>query len=80
MVDAGEMDEKIIAVPVEDPRFNNVHDIGDINPHTLREIEHFFLTYKNLQNKKVEITSTEGREIAERSFEEALDLYKEKHP
>ncbi len=80
MVDAGEMDEKIIAVPVEDPRFNNVDDIGDINPHTLKEIEHFFLTYKKLQNKEVAINGTEGRKVAEKAFEEGLKLYKDKFP
>ena len=80
MVDGGEADEKIIGVPVEDPRFNNVKDISDINPHTLKEIEHFFLTYKKLQNKEVEINGTEGREVAEKSFEEGLSLYREKYP
>lgn len=78
MVDGGEMDEKLIAVPIEDPRFNNVKDLGDVNLHTLKEIEHFFTTYKNLQGKKVEINGTEGREKAELAFEESLKLYREK--
>jgi inorganic pyrophosphatase len=78
MVDAGERDEKIIAVPVEDPRFDNVKDIKDMNPHTLKEIEHFFITYKKLQNKEVSINGTEGKEAAEAAFEEGLALYKEK--
>lgn len=80
MVDGGERDEKIIAVPIEDPRFNSVKDIGDVNPHTLKEIEHFFLTYKNLQNKKVEINGTEGRAEAEAAFEEGQKLYSDKYP
>lgn len=79
MVDGGEADEKIIAVPTEDPRFANVNDISDLNPHTLKEIEHFFLTYKKLQNKTVEINGTEGRAAAEAAFEESLKLYREKH-
>ena len=79
MVDGGEADEKIIAVPVEDPRFNAVNDIGDVNPHTLKEIEHFFLTYKKLQNKEVAINGSEGKEAAEAAFEEGIKLYNEKH-
>lgn len=80
MVDGGEADEKIIAVPVSDPRFQNVEDLGDINPHTLKEIEHFFLTYKNLQNKKVEVNGIEGKDVAEKAFEESLEIYKKKYP
>ncbi len=80
MVDAGERDEKIIAVPAEDPRFDGVKDLADVNPHTLKEIEHFFLTYKKLQNKEVAINGIEGRALAEAAFEEGLALYKEKYP
>ncbi|MBX4206416.1 inorganic diphosphatase [Candidatus Parcubacteria bacterium] len=80
MVDGGEQDEKIIAVPVKDPRFDPVRDMKDVNPHTLKEIEHFFLTYKQLQNKKVTISGTEGKAAAEAAFEEGLRLYKEKYP
>jgi len=80
MVDGGERDEKIIAVPVEDPRFDNVKEIGDINPHTLKEIEHFFLTYKQLQKKTVEINGIEGRMEAENAFLESVKLYSNKFP
>lgn len=78
MVDGGEMDEKIIAVPKGDPRFANVKDLADINPHTLKEIEHFWLTYKQLQKKSVEITSTEGKDAAYKAVLEAVELYKQK--
>ncbi|MES2214057.1 MAG: inorganic diphosphatase [Patescibacteria group bacterium] len=80
MVDGGEGDAKIIAVPVEDPRFDHVHDIKDVNAHTLKEIEHFFLTYKQLQKKEVSIDGTDGRAEAEAAFEEGLKIYKEKYP
>ncbi|MDB5266749.1 MAG: ppa [Parcubacteria group bacterium] len=80
MIDSGEGDDKVIAVPVDDPRFNNLSDLGDINPHTLKEIEHFYSTYKSLQNKVVEVKGFSGREVAEASFEEGLKIYKEKYP
>lgn len=75
MVDGGEADEKIIAVPVEDPRFDRIKDLEDVNPHTLREIEHFFLTYKKLQNKEVEVNGFKGKTEAEAAFAEGLELY-----
>jgi inorganic pyrophosphatase len=78
MVDAGEKDEKIIAVPTGDPRFDGVRDLADINPHTLKEIEHFFLTYKMVQGKKVEISSTEGKSAAIDAIKEAVMLYNNK--
>jgi inorganic pyrophosphatase len=55
MVDSGDDDAKIIAVPSDDPRFNDVLDLKDLNKHTLKEIEHFYSTYKKLQNKEVTV-------------------------
>ncbi len=78
MVDGGEGDDKIISVPCDDPRWDNVLDLADINKHTLKEIEHFYSTYKKLQNKEVEVTGFKGRAEAEKAFEEGLDLYKTK--
>ena len=51
MVDGGERDDKIVAVPVDDPRFADIHDIGDLNKHFIKEMTHFFETYKKIQNK-----------------------------
>lgn len=79
MVDGGEADEKVIAVPEDDPRWNDVKDIADINKHTLKEIEHFFATYKKIQNKTVEINGFEGADEAKRAVVRSLSLYKEKH-
>ncbi len=78
MIDSGESDAKIIAVPCEDPRFDDVQDIGSVNKHTLKEIKHFFLTYKKLQNKEVTISGIEGKEKAVEAFEKSLKLYNEK--
>lgn len=79
MIDGGEMDDKIIAVPIADPRWSEVQDLGDINKHTLKEMEHFYSTYKKLQNKEVEITGFAGAEVARETFIEGLRLYQEKH-
>ncbi len=53
VIDNGEPDAKIIAVMEHDPRFSHIHEITDIQQHTLREIKHFFKTYKDLQQNKV---------------------------
>ncbi|MFA5997805.1 MAG: inorganic diphosphatase [Candidatus Paceibacterota bacterium] len=79
MIDGGDADDKVIAVPVDDPRWKEVQDLADVNPHTLKEIEHFFTTYKILQNKKVVINGFEGRVAAEVAFERARKLYDD-HP
>ncbi len=76
MIDSGEGDDKLIAVPIDDPRWSKVKDLEDINPHTLKEIEHFYSTYKKLQNKEVEVKGFEGRTAAEAVFERGLELYK----
>jgi inorganic pyrophosphatase len=78
MIDSGEADDKIIAVPSDDPRFDKVQDLGDINLHTIKEIEHFYSTYKKLQNKEVTVAGFKGNEEAKSAFEEGLRLYKSK--
>jgi inorganic pyrophosphatase len=50
-------DEKILCVPLHDPVWSHVKDLGDILPTLRNEIEHFFTVYKNLEGKKV---GTEG--------------------
>jgi inorganic pyrophosphatase len=77
MVDTGESDPKIIAVPVKDKRWDDVQDLADINKHTLKEIQHFFETYKHLKGKGNEVTipSFKGKAEAEVAFEKAIQAY-----
>lgn len=78
MNDDGDNDDKIIAVPVDDPRWNDVKDLSDINKHTLREMEHFYSTYKKVQGKEVKVNGFKGREEAEKAFSRGVKLYEEK--
>lgn len=48
-------DEKVLCVATRDPRFNNRTSLNDLNPHTLKEIYHFFEVYKALEDKEVEV-------------------------
>lgn len=78
MIDGGDSDDKIIAVPVDDPRWDDTKDLSDINKHTVKEIEHFYSTYKKLQKKEVEIKGFEGAESAKKSVQRSQELYKTK--
>lgn len=78
MVDGGDNDDKVIAVPKDDPRFAEYQDLTDINKHTLKEIEHFFSTYKKIQNKEVSVSGFEGKDAAQAAVAESIKLYKEK--
>lgn len=78
MIDSGDSDAKIIAVPVDDPRWNTVKDLGDINPHTIKEIEHFYSTYKKLQNKVVDVKGFMSKADAIAAFHKGQKAYQEK--
>lgn len=83
MIDSGESDAKIIAVPVGDRRFEEVHDLSDINKHTLKEFKHFFENYKNLKSDtpdkhKVTIESIRDKASAIEAIKKSVGLYKEK--
>ena len=51
MLDNGKNDEKIIAVPFNDPNYNCYHDISELPGHVVDEMEHFFTVYKALENR-----------------------------
>ncbi len=53
MIDGGDKDYKILAVPEDDPRFSDVQDISDVPSHLLKEIEHFFSVYKKILKEKL---------------------------
>ncbi len=76
MEDSGEIDDKVIAVPADDPRFNEVEDIKDLPQHLLKEIEHFFNRYKELQGKETKVLGFFGKEKAEEAILAGIDKYK----
>ena len=79
MIDDGESDDKIIAVVSDDPRYDEIQDLDDVALHRVKEIKNFFETYKLLRNKKVEITSVEGKQAAKNAVKKSFKLYKEKY-
>ncbi|HEY5502686.1 MAG TPA: inorganic diphosphatase [Candidatus Anoxymicrobiaceae bacterium] len=59
-------DNKVLGVPVNDPRWRHITDIHEIPPHLLNEIENFFLTYKRLEAK---VVTSEGWEDRKKTME-----------
>lgn len=68
-------DEKILCVPVNDPHWNHLEKLGDVPPHLLAEITHFFSVYKDLEQKKVGVEGWEDRETAVRVILAAQQRY-----
>jgi inorganic pyrophosphatase len=77
MVDQNEPDQKILAVPDRNPRFDQIRAIDQVFPHNLREIEHFFTIYKELEGKRTEMRGWKGpgeaRELVRTSRERYLE-------
>ena len=75
MVDQTENDEKILAVPNRNPRFESIHTIDQVFPHTRKEIEYFFSIYKELQGVKTEIKGWGDPRQARKTIQEARQNY-----
>lgn len=78
MVDGGDGDAKILAVPCGDPRWNNTNDISHVEAHILEEIKHFFKVYKDLQNKEVFVGEWRDRAEAVKDIDKSFVMYDEK--
>ena len=68
-------DQKILAVPIGDPRLSGMHDLKDIGQHWLKEIENFFQTYKALEDKWTEVVGWEDAAAAEKVIRLARELF-----
>jgi inorganic pyrophosphatase len=79
MLDRGEPDDKVLAVPAHDPFYGEYFDIADIPQHYLREVEHFFHIYKDLEGKRIQTVGWEKSESAMRIILESIQRYDEKY-
>lgn len=77
MMDTGEVDEKIIAIAVNDPTYANYGSITEIPDHVSQEIRHFFQVYKTLEGKETVVHHMQKKECAIRMIEESLARYKQ---
>lgn len=80
MTDSGDSDWKILAVPVDDQRWGDVQDLGDINKHNLKEYKLFFETIKQLKEKPATTTvhGFKPRAEALEAIRKSIELYKQK--
>ncbi len=78
MIDNGRNDEKIIAIPFNDPNYNMYSDIEQLPKHVFDEMKHFFTVYKNLENKTTAVNEVSGREEATKIVAAAIDSYVDK--
>jgi inorganic pyrophosphatase len=69
------MDEKILCVPVADPLRADYKSLKNVRPHYLREVEHFFAIYKELEGKKTEIIGLNDVERAHEVIRDCIDRY-----
>jgi inorganic pyrophosphatase len=75
MIDGGEGDDKIICVADDDVTVSHIKDITDIAPHFLKEVEHFFATYKDLEKKKVQINGFKDKATAQAIINKGIKAY-----
>ena len=75
MTDEKGTDDKILCIPVSDPLWNHIFQLDQVPPHLLREIEHFFNVYKDLEEKKVSVQGWDNKEAALRVIEESKERY-----
>lgn len=75
MEDQGQRDDKIVAIHVHDPAYEDYTDLDQLPRHTMREIQRFFQDYKTLENKTVKVEEMGGVEDALRVVRTALERY-----
>lgn len=78
MLDSGKLDEKIIAIPVNDPTYNTYNDIAELPAHIFHEMSHFFTVYKNLENKETLVDDVKNADAAREIIKKCIQNYKDK--
>jgi inorganic pyrophosphatase len=72
MADDKGRDQKLLVVPLTDPQWNHIVAFEEVAPHLLREIEHFFTVYKQLEDKTVEVFGWRDAATGRQVLEEAI--------
>ena len=79
MIDNGRNDEKIIAIPFNDPNYNIYTNIDQLPKHIFDEMRHLFSVYKTLENKETAVNEVSERSVAIKVISEAIDNYIENY-
>jgi len=78
LIDRGVPDEKVLAAAVGDPYSEGINDLGDVPPHYLREVEHFFRVYKDLEGTRTESRGFENAAAARAAIVRSMAAYEAK--
>lgn len=77
MMDNGRRDEKIIAIPFNDPTYNTYRDISEIPTHIFEEMSHFFRVYKELEGKETVVNEVQNAAAAQKVIADSIRRYEE---
>ncbi|MEO5929852.1 MAG: inorganic diphosphatase [Candidatus Kapaibacterium sp.] len=77
MVDGGMLDDKVIAVAINDMRYHHYFSLDDMKPHTLIEIEYFYSVYKDLEGKQTQFQGWEDVGYAHKIITESIARYRD---
>ena len=80
MIDSDAIDDKIIAVAINDPSVNYVQSLSDLPNHFLLVLRNYFEQYKVLENKQVKINDFQDKDMAFSIIRESIDFYTETFP
>jgi inorganic pyrophosphatase len=75
MLDNGHRDDKIIAIPFDDPNYNMYKDIEELPKHVFDEMTHFFKVYKELENKTTAVNEVDHADIAKEIISGDIERY-----
>lgn len=78
LIDAGQLDDKVIAVPVNDMRYHHYTSLEHMKPHQLVEIEYFYSVYKDLEGKVTKFNGWEAVGYAHTIIMESIERYRER--
>lgn len=78
MIDGDSLDEKIIAIPYDDPTYKNYYDIHELPKHLFEEMMHFFEVYKALEHKTTTVKEIKHRDEAMDIIAKCIEAYKVK--
>jgi len=76
MIDQGKPDEKILAVAKSSPTHAEIKSYKGLAPHLLREVEHFFSVYKDLEGKKTEVRGWQNAAVAHHLIDEGAQRFR----
>ncbi|MBI5669292.1 MAG: inorganic diphosphatase [Chloroflexi bacterium] len=80
LLDRGENDDKILAVPSTDPHYEDYYDMDDLPKHFPKAVEHFFITYKHLQGAEVTSQGWVGAAAAKEAILKSMQFYRDNFP